>query len=97
MLHHVVLLRFKESTTPGAITAITESLMSLESQISTLRYFSVNTDLGLAADNAHMIIMAMFDDQAGYEFYRDHPAHQKVIREQISEQLVSRSAAQYAS
>jgi hypothetical protein len=55
----------------------------------------VNADLGLADGNAQMIIMAEFDDVAGYELYRDHPAHQKVIQEQILAELSSRAAAQY--
>ncbi|MCX6524439.1 MAG: Dabb family protein [Actinobacteria bacterium] len=39
--------------------------------------------------------MAEFDDVAGYELYSDHPAHQKVIQEQIVAELSSRAAAQY--
>jgi len=96
MLRHVVLLRFKDSTSKEAISEITESLHELAPQISTVRSFSVNVDLGLADGNAQMIIMAEFDNQAGYEFYRDHPEHKKVIAEQIADQLAERAAAQYA-
>jgi len=95
MLRHVVLLSFKETTSADVIAGITESLHALAPQISTVRNFSVNADLGLTDGNAQMIIMAEFDDAAGYELYRDHPAHQKVIQEQILPELSSRAAAQY--
>jgi len=95
MLRHVVLLRFQESTTADVIAGITEALHSLAPQISTVRSFSVDADLGLAEGNAHMVIMAEFDDLAGYEFYRDHPEHQLVIKEKISAELSDRAAAQY--
>ena len=95
MLRHVVLLSFKDSTSAEVIAGITESLHALAPQISTVRKFSVNADLGLADGNAQMIIMAEFDDVAGYELYSDHPAHQKVIQEQIVAELSSRAAAQY--
>ena len=95
MLRHVVLLSFKDTTSADVLAGITESLHGLAPQISTVRNFSVNADLGLADGNAQMIIMAEFDDVAGYELYSDHPAHQKVIQEQILGELSSRDVAQY--
>ena len=97
MLIHVVLLSFKESTTEEVIADITTSLTALAPKIPTVRNFSVNADLGLAEGNSQMIIMAEFDDLAGYELYRDHPAHQLVIKEKIMAELSHRAAVQYSS
>ncbi len=43
----------------------------------------VGADAGLSEGNATVAVVADCDDQAGWEAYRDHPAHVAVIAEKI--------------
>lgn len=98
MFRHVVLLRFRpddSGSVDATVRAVTEALAVLPSQIAALRSYEVGTDLGLAADNAHLAVVADFDDEAGYVAYRDHPAHRAVIEDLILPALESRTAAQF--
>ena len=69
-------------------------LERMAGEIEELRSFSVGLDLGLAEDNADVVVIAEFDDVAGYETYRDHPRHRAVIDEMIRPHLRSRTATQ---
>ena len=94
MIRHTVLLRFAQGTDDATVTAIADSLETLPSRIAEIRAYSVGRDLGLAADNAHLVMQGDFDDVAGYETYRDHPEHRAIIESQILPVLDSRMAAQ---
>jgi len=92
MLRHVVLLRF---TSPEAVAPVVEALRALPPKVPSIRAYSVGTDLGLAPDNAHVSVIAEFEDEAGHAEYRDHPEHVKVIDELIKPNLEWRSATQH--
>jgi hypothetical protein len=95
MLRHVVVLTFTEPTASTTIDEIAAELRTLPDAIPDLRAYTVGRDLGLAADNAHLVVIADFDDEAGYVRYRDDPQHQRIIAERIRPALASRSAAQF--
>ncbi len=89
---HIALLTFA----PGAdVDAIAQALHALPAQIPELRRYEIGRDARLAPDNAHLAVIAELDDQAGYEAYRDHPAHQAVIAELITPHLIARTAVQH--
>lgn len=92
MLRHVVLLRF---TSPEAVAPVVEALRALPPKVPSIRSYRVDTDLGLAPDNAHVVVTAEFDDAAGHAEYRDHSEHVKVIDELIKPHLDWRSAIQH--
>lgn len=91
---HIVLLSFADATGEQR-QAIADGLRALPDQIPEIRRYEVGVDLGLAAGNAHLAVVADFDDQAGYEAYRDHPAHRSLITEQIQPILTARTAIQH--
>lgn len=95
MLRHVVLLRFTDGTDPSAADAVAASLRALPPQIPSIRAYAVGRDLGLAPDNADLVVVADFDDAEGHAEYRDHPAHVAVVDQQISPILASRTAIQF--
>lgn len=95
MFRHVVLLEFDEATTTEHVGAVAEQLRELPGRIPALRSYRVGRDLGLASDNAHLAVIAEFDDIDGYLSYRDDPAHRRIIDEMILPHLRSRSAAQF--
>jgi hypothetical protein len=96
MFRHVVMLRWKDTATDGQRGAVPDALATLPELIPEIRGYRVGVDAGLAAQgNSDLVIVADFDDVAGYLVYRDHPAHQDVITRLIRPILASRAAVQH--
>ncbi len=95
MVRHVVLLTFVDGTSAEEVESIAAALRELPSQIPELRSYVVGRDLGLAEDNADLVVVADTDDVEGYVAYRDHPEHQRIIAERIRPVLAARTAAQH--
>lgn len=96
MFRHVVVLRWSEAASAGQRAAVAPALEGLPAQIPEIRSYRVGLDAGLAPQgNSDLVVVADFDDVAGYEIYRDHPAHQDVIARFIRPILESRAAVQH--
>ena len=95
MFHHIVLLRFNAASTSDQHQAAVRELAALPSIIPELRSYEVHLDAELAADNAHVSIVATFEDEAAYRIYATHPEHLKVINERINPIKESALRSQY--
>lgn len=95
MLIHVVQLRFNDDAPPGQADRVVSLLRELPDQVPSIRGYEVGRDLGLADDNADIVVTGHFDDTAGYREYSVHPAHRRIIEEDILPHLASRTAVQY--
>lgn len=96
MFRHVVMLTWNESATAEQRRAVREGLKTLSPQIPEIRSYRIGEDAGLGAQgNSDMVIVADFDDAAGYLVYRDHPVHQELIVRLIRPILESRAAVQH--
>ena len=94
-LRHIVTLTFRDDTTADQVEAIADALRELPGKIPELRSYVVGTDLGLSDGNAHLAVVADFDSEQDWQAYRDHPAHQAIITQQIVPVLTARSAVQH--
>jgi hypothetical protein len=95
MLRHVVLLTFGPDVEQPRIAAVVDALSTLPSAIPEIRSYEVAVDAGLGEGNATVAVVATFDDEHGWRTYTDHPAHRRVIVEQILPILAARTAVQY--
>jgi Stress responsive A/B Barrel Domain len=96
MFRHVVMLRWAETATADDHHAVRDALEALPPAIPEIRSYRVGVDAGLAPEgNSDLVVVADFDDVAGYLVYRDHPAHQDVIVRLIRPILASRAAVQH--
>ncbi len=95
MLRHVVALTFRDDVPADEIDGIAAQLRELPTSVPSIRSYVVGRDLGLADDNAHLVVIGDFDDEAGYVAYRDDPVHRAIITERILPALERRSAAQF--
>lgn len=95
MFRHVVLLTLNAETTAAELDALVDGLHGLPAEIPELKRYEVGVDAGVSEGNATLAVVADCDDQAGWEAYRDHPAHQKLIAELLRPHLVSRTAVQH--
>ena len=57
--------------------------------------YRFGADAAVNDGNFDYVVVADFDDVAGYLAYRDHPAHQAAITEHIAPIVAERAAVQY--
>ena len=99
MLRHVVLIQLvtddPEHPLDSTAQALIDGLRALPGQIPEIRSYTVGRDLGLAPGNAHVAVLAEFDDAEALQTYRDHPAHVDVVQRLIEPVSTSRTAVQF--
>ena len=95
MLRHVVLFRWSSTADDAAKAAVGRGLDALPGAIGTVDRFHHGPDAGLAEGNWDHAVVADFADNAAYVHYRDHPAHQELLKQGIRPILADRSAVQY--
>lgn len=77
---HIVLLRFKEGTSPEQIDGIFDSLLDMTESIPGIEDHVSGPNCspeGLAQDYTHAFIMT-FTDSAARDAYLRHPEHERV-------------------
>jgi len=93
-LRHIVLLRWKDGTSPDDVAAIEAVLATLPVAIPELVAYRYGRDAGLAEGNWDFGIVADLASVEDYVIYRDHPAHQAAIVEHIRPHTAERAAVQ---
>lgn len=92
---HVVLLTLADDAAPERAGEIVDALRGLPDAIPELLGYEVGLDAGLSEGNATIAVVADTADRAGWEAYRDHPEHQRVITELVAPVLAGRVAVQH--
>jgi hypothetical protein len=95
MFRHVVVFRWTEQTTDAQKKALSDGLAKLPAEIDAIRAYRFGPDAGMGSGNYDFAVVADFDDSAGYVTYRDHPAHQAVVKDLVAPILAERAAVQY--
>ena len=94
MFRHIVVFRFVEGASAEQVAAVSQALATLPNAIPELRRYHLGADAGLVEGNWHYGVVAEFDDEAGWQRYRDHPEHLRIIAEKIRPILAERAAVQ---
>lgn len=94
MIRHIALLTFGADTPEDRIVAIEAALARLPDCVPALRSYAFGRDLAIDSGNADFAVIADFDDETGYEEYRDDPEHRRIIVELIRPVLAARTAVQ---
>ena len=92
---HIVAFSFAEGS-DAAIRA-EQALTALAAGVPEVREFRCGPDAGVSAGNADFGIVAVFDDVADYELYRDHPEHQRIVKEILVPSMTARTCVQLRS
>ncbi len=80
-LRHVVLFKFKDSSTPQDVKKIVAAFQGLPSKIDTIKDFEWGTDVSVenkAQGFTHCFFVS-FDDAKGRDVYLPHPAHKDFV------------------
>ncbi len=79
MLTHIILMRFRESTTAHHIREFCQRMRALQAEIPELRSLAIGLD-ELGDSRSWDLAMTMqFDDLPALQRYREHPAHRAVM------------------
>ena len=80
MIRHVTIFSWVPEATEEAKQAVADRLGALPPLMTGLVAFTCGADAGLVEGNGDFAVVADFEDGASYFGYRDHPAHQDVVR-----------------
>lgn len=89
------MFQWTAEATDAAKAAASDALATLGRKIPTVRDYRFGPDAGLADANWDFVVVADFDDKAGYVTYRDHPDHQALITELLQPIVAQRAGVQY--
>ncbi len=81
VLRHVVLFKFKDSSTDTDIQQIVEGFKELPEKIDEILDFEWGTDIspeGLSNEYTHCFILT-FEDESSRDAYLPHPAHEAFV------------------
>jgi hypothetical protein len=95
MFRHVVMLRYRPDASHEQRSAVVDALATLPDRIPEIGSYAIGADAGVNDGNFDLVIVADFDDLAGYLVYRDHADHEAVMREHIAPILAERAAVQH--
>ncbi len=79
MLVHIVMFVFKDENKEQNMIRVKGLLEALPLCIETLDSMEVGIDISSSDRSFDMVLVAMFDDHEGLEFYATHPAHLEVV------------------
>jgi quinol monooxygenase YgiN len=94
MLRHVVLMRFDPEAGDRARQALIDGLRALPAQIDGITTYEVGMDAGLRDTPWDLGVVALFEDEAAWRAYLDHPAHVAVVKNLIPPAVIDRTSLQ---
>lgn len=97
MLQHVGMLRLRRDAGPALVFDICEGLLDFVDSIPGLVSMQVFRDEGLREDNADIAFAAVFDSEASWRAYPDHPVHRRLAADLILPNVENRSYVQITS
>jgi hypothetical protein len=95
MIRHVVLLAWKDGTTPDQISTVEAALSRMPEIMAFIRRYEMGRDLGISGSHDFAIV-ADFDNEADYRTYAEHPDHQAVLTDVLAPVVESKARVQYA-
>jgi hypothetical protein len=95
MIRHVVLFRFRPEVTPSQVADVRTGLGELPGRIPEIRAYHFGGDAGVNPGNFDMAVTGDFDSVEDYLTYRDHPDHQRVVKELLTPLVAERAAVQF--
>lgn len=89
---HIV--TFKWSNEDFADQPIADALQSLVSTIDGVKSYMCGSDIGLTPSSYDFAVVGVFDNRDSFVSYRDHPEHQRILKEMIVPHLETRTVVQ---
>jgi hypothetical protein len=91
---HVANFRWTESTTDDDVERITTALMALAPGMPGVQSYRCGADVSRTPDSYDFAVIGVFADREHFVAYRDHPEHQRILKELILPHLAHRIMVQ---
>ena len=94
---HLASFRWKEQTTAADVATITAALTEFSTTLSGVERYSCGADVSRTPDSYDYAVLGVFASRDDFLAYRDHPEHQRILRELIGPNLANRIVVQLQS
>ncbi len=91
---HLASFRWKDGTTPEDVDRITGALTALAPILSGIESYRCGPDVSRTPDSYDYAVVGVFASRDDFEAYRDHPEHQRILKELIAPNLAKRIVVQ---
>ena len=80
MLKHIVMIKFNAGQDVEKLSdEFIQRLKALESSVDSLKAMEVGKSISTRSSAFHLVLTALFEDEAGLNAYRNHPDHVKIL------------------
>ncbi len=95
MLKHIVMIKFNANQDVEKLSGEFKQLLeALLSSVEPLKAIEVGRNISTKPSAYHLVLTAVFDDEAGLDAYRSHPDHVKILH-RIKETVEKMAAVDY--
>lgn len=91
---HIASFTWRDETTPADVEQITAALTALVPALSGVESYRCGPDVSRTPDSYDYAVLGVFSDRDHFVGYRDHPEHQRILKELILPQLANRIVVQ---
>jgi len=91
---HLANFKWTEETTAGDVERITTALMALAPGQPGVDSYRCGPDVSRTPDSYDFAVVGVFTDREHFVAYRDHPEHQRILKELILPHLANRVVVQ---
>jgi hypothetical protein len=91
---HIANFTWKDHTTPADVEQITVALRALAPELSGVDSYRCGADVSRTPDSYDYAVVGVFADRDHFVGYRDHPEHQRILKELILPHLAARVLVQ---
>jgi len=94
---HLASFSWKEQTTTADVAQITAALTEFSTTLSGVESYRCGADVSRTPDSHDYAVLGVFATRDDFLAYRDHPEHQRILRELIGPNLANRIVVQLQS
>jgi hypothetical protein len=91
---HLASFTWKDQTTPAHVAKITAALSELATTLSGVESYRCGADVSRTPDSYDYAVIGVFASRDDFLAYRDHPEHQRILKELIGPSLAHRIVVQ---
>ncbi|MDT5015468.1 MAG: hypothetical protein QOD39_1628 [Mycobacterium sp.] len=94
---HIVTFKWKLPDQSAKAAAAADALRAFVATLDGVESYLCGSDIGVSPSSFDFAVVGTFTTKADFESYRDHPQHQRIIREHIAPILGDRTVVQLQS
>ena len=94
---HLASFKWKDQTPAADVEKITAALTELATGFSGVESYRCGPDISRTPDSYDFAVLGVFGSRDDFLAYRDHPEHQRILKELIGPNLANRIVVQLQS